>query len=171
AVAKHDDAVGAADRHLCRNLKRRSHGLGENGDVIGQRVGQRVPGAVRYGDQVGERALGIQDADHRAVWAVRIQSPAAGVTRPARAVNLTNDTPASKRTGLCDADKLVAEYAAESHVSFDQLEVGLTDARATHAHQHFPVTRIGRWPGFLNRYTLIEHQRTHLRNLSEQTAS
>ena len=96
---------------------------------------------------------------------------AAGLTRPARAVDLTDDAATRKGTGLRDADELVAEYAAKPHVALDQLEIGFTDARATHAHEHFPITRVGGWPGFLNRYTIVEHQRAHLRNLSEQTAS
>src|SRR5678815_6027520 len=82
-VAEDDDAIGALDRHLGRDLKRRGHGLGKHGDVVGQRVGHGVQVALRYGDQIRERTVVIQDADYRAVGTVRVQPLATGLTRPA----------------------------------------------------------------------------------------
>ena len=112
------------------DLKRRRDRLGEDRDLVGQRVGNRVQVALRHRDQVGERAVVIQDAEHRAVRAVRVQAPAAGLARPARAVDLADDAAAGQRPGFGDADELMAEHAAEAHVALDQLEVGLADAGA-----------------------------------------
>ena len=67
AVAKDDDAVGARIGDLRRDLKCGRHRLGEDGDVIGQRVGHRVQIALRHGDQVGKRTVVIEDAEHGAV--------------------------------------------------------------------------------------------------------
>jgi hypothetical protein len=112
----------------------------------------------------------IQDADDRAIRAVGVQAFAAGLTCPACAVDLAHHPAAGEGTRFRDADELVAEHAAESHVAFNELKIGLTDTRATDAHEHFSLTRVGGWSGFLNRHTIIEHQRAHPPNLSEQTA-
>jgi hypothetical protein len=48
-VAEHDDAVGTADRDLSRDLKRRGDWLGEDGNVVWQRVGYGVQVALRHG--------------------------------------------------------------------------------------------------------------------------
>jgi hypothetical protein len=68
---------------------------------------------------------------------MRVQSLAAGLAVPARTVDLADDTASRKRTGLCNADELVTQDAAETHIALDQLQVGFTDACAQHSHQHF----------------------------------
>jgi hypothetical protein len=59
--------------------------------------------------------------------------------RPTAAVDLADDAPALERSGLGDADELVAQYPGESHVAADQLKVGLADAGAQHANEHFTL--------------------------------
>jgi hypothetical protein len=169
-VTEHDDAVRTADRDLTGDLKRCGDWLGEDGNVVWQRVGHGVQVALRHGNLVREGAVMIQNADDRAIRAVGVQALAAGLARPAGAVDLTDHAPANERTGLRDTDELVAEHASESHVALNELEIGLADARAAHTNEHFPLTRVGGWSGLLNRYTIVEHQSAHLGTLSEQTA-
>ena len=123
--------------------------------------------ALRHRDQIRERAVVIEDAEHGAIRAVRVQAGAAGVARPARAVDLADHPAAGQGAGFGDADELVAEHAAESHVALDQLKVGFADAGARHAHQHLAVTRVGGWSGILNRHMIVEHDGAHPRTLSK----
>src|SRR5262245_27443260 len=170
AVAEHDDAIGSADRDLSGDLKRRGDWFGKDCNVVWQRVRHGVQVSLRHGNQVRERTVMIQDANDRAVRAMRVQALAAGLTCPARAVDLADHSAAGEGTRFCNADELVAQHAAESHVALNELEIGLADARAAHTHEHFPLTRVGGWSGLLNRYPIAEHQSAHLRNLPEQTA-
>ena len=150
-----------ADRDLSGDLKCRGDRLGEDRDLVGQRIGDGVQIALRHRDQIGEGAVVIEDAEHRAVRAVRVQPHAAGLARPARAVDLADDAAAGHRTGFGDADELVTQHAPEPHIALDQLEVGLADAGTRHAHEHFAVTRIGGWSGLLDRHTIVEHDGAH----------
>ena len=115
---------------LHRDLERRGDRLGENRDVVGQRVRNGVKVPLRNGDEVGEGAVVIQDAEHCSIRAMRRQTHAARLARPAGAVDFADNAAAGQRTRLCDTDELVTEHAAESHVALDQLEVGLAHAGA-----------------------------------------
>jgi hypothetical protein len=65
----------------------------------------------------------------------------AGGTRLAAAVDFADDAAAPVRTGLCDADELVPEHPAKSHVPLDQLKIRLTDAGAGDPDQHIVRAR------------------------------
>ena len=86
---------------------------GEDRDLVGQRIGHGVQIALRHRDQIGERAVMIEDTQHGAVRAVRVQPSAAGLARPARAVDLADHAAAGHRTGLGHADELVTQHPAE----------------------------------------------------------
>ena len=79
---------------LRRNLKCGGDRFGEDRDVVGHRIGHGVQIALRHGDQIGKRAVMVEDAEHGAVRAVRRQPSAAGLARPAGAVDLADHAPA-----------------------------------------------------------------------------
>ena len=141
AVAEDDDAVVTVDRHLRRNLECRSHRFREDGDVSRHVVRHDVQVALWNGNVIGERAVVIQDPEDGSVRAVRWSAGVARRTRPAAAVDLSDDALAFERARLRDADELVAEHAAESHVAANELKIGLADASAEHTNQHLAVTR------------------------------
>ena len=101
----------------------------------------KVP--LRNGDVVGEGAVVVQDAEHRSIGAMRRQTHATRLARPAGAVDFADNATASQRARLRDADELVTEHAAESHVALDQLEVGLAHAGAQDPTSTSPGPGVG----------------------------
>jgi hypothetical protein len=89
------------------------------------------------------------------------EPPAAGLARPATAVDLADDAPARIRTGFGDADELVSEDAAEAHVALDELQVRFADAGASDANEHFAVGGVGRRVRCPKTDIVIEHNRAH----------
>ena len=61
---------------------------------------------------------------------------------------------------LDDADELMADHARESHITLDDLEVRVADARRQHAHERFsfggPRDRY-----FRNPYLAVKDDRPH----------
>src|SRR5258706_1471072 len=140
-VAEHDDAVVAMDRHLCRNLKRRGDGFGEDREVGRHLVGDEVQVLLWNGDEVREGAVVIEDAEDGPVRTVRRSSRFARRTGPAAAVDLADDAPAFQRSRLGDADELVAKDTGKSHVPANELHVRVAHTRAKHADEDFSVAR------------------------------
>ncbi len=116
---------------------------------------------LRHGNAVGKCAVVIEDAEHGAVGAMRLQAGLAGGAGLARAIDLAHDATPLERTRFGNADELVAEDAAEPHVALDQLQVGLADARLEDAHQHLARLRHGVGAGVLVDRLILENDRAH----------
>ena len=114
----------------------------------------------RQQQHVGERAIAIDDAERRPLRTVRRQASAARRARAAVAVDLPDDAAAGQRAGHGDADELVAEHTAKSHVAADQLQVGGANAGRQYPHQHLAVMR--------HRFRII---RTHAHAIIEDEGS
>jgi len=160
-VAQHHDMVGTRDRDLRWNLVRRGNRLGKHRHLVRERVGNGVQIGLRYRDLVGERAVVVEDAEHRAVRAVRLQAGLAGVAALACAVDLADDTTARQWARLRHAYELVAEHTAESHVALDQLQVGFAHARAQDPYEYFPRCGRGIRSGVLEDGLFFENDRAH----------
>src|SRR5687768_1411038 len=150
SVTQNDNPVGRGDLELRRNLKRGGNRLGEHGDIVGYRVRHPMEIALRHGDQLGKRAVMVEDAEDGTVGAVGRQAAAAGLTAPAGAIDLAADPLAGIRAGFRDPDELVAEHPAEAHVALNQLEVGLADAGTSYPDQHFVRGRGWRGPNLVH---------------------
>src|SRR5688572_2280230 len=150
SVTQNDNPVGRGDLELRRNLKRGGNRLGEHGDIVGYRVRHPMEIALRHGDQLGKRAVMVEDAEDGTVGAVGRQAAAAGLTAPAGAIDLADDPLTGIRAGFRDPDELVAEHAAEAHVALNQLEVGLADAGTSYPDQHFVRGRGWRGPNLVH---------------------
>src|SRR5581483_6632179 len=99
-----------------------------------------------------------------AVRTVRPPARAARRASAAAAVDLADHAPALVEALLGDADELVAQHAAESHVAADQLQVGVADACPKHAHADLPVAwRRRRSIRLEGQGSLFEDNRTHSR--------
>ena len=75
AVAEDRDPVLPPDRELHRDLEGCGHWFGEDGHIVGQRVRHGVQVVLRDGDQIGERAVVVQDAQHRSIRTVGREDP------------------------------------------------------------------------------------------------
>src|SRR5690606_7706783 len=114
------------------------------------------------GDEIRERAVVVQDPDHRPVRAVPGAPGDAGLARPAAAVDLADDSLTLVRAGQGDADEFVPEHAAKAVVPPDQLEVRFADARLEYTDQDLPLGRDGLRPVGLQGYSrLVQDQGTH----------
>jgi hypothetical protein len=135
----HDDAVGGGDSDLLLHFERRGRGLHENRRLVRQRVGHGVQVPDRQTQVRREGAVASDDAEHRALLAVRRPTGAARHARAARGVDLTGHAPPHPcgRRGSRDdrADELVPRHAREGIVAAHELEVGVADPGQVHAHQ------------------------------------
>ena len=137
------DSFGAGDLDLRRDLKRRCHRLREHGNIVRNRVGDAMQIPLRHGDQIGERAVVVEDPEDRAIWTMRRKTAPARLALPAGAVDLAHHPLSCQRTRLSDADELMAQDATEAHVALDQLQVGFTHPGAGDAHHDFLGGRRG----------------------------
>src|SRR5204862_7454498 len=94
---------------------------------------------------VGERAVSAHDAEHRASLAVAAPARETRAARAAHGVDLTDDAAADegRRALLHDADELVAQDPGERIVPVDELDIGLADTGAEHAHERLARGRLG----------------------------
>jgi hypothetical protein len=162
SIAEHDDAIGASDAHLRRDLKRRGERLGEDGDVRIDVVGNPMQVAFGNGQVFRESAVVFEDTEHGPRGTVTRPSPQARVTCPAAAVDLTDDALAGEAPRCRHADELVPEHASKALVAADKLQVGLADAGAEHAHEDFASewSRVGAI--HLHADTIVvQNERTH----------
>jgi hypothetical protein len=85
----------------------------------------------------------IQDAENAARRTMFGQASSAVVARPATGVDFTYDAPTTERSAFGNADEFVPEDAAKSHITADELQVGLADPGTQHAHGNLPRRRHG----------------------------
>ena len=99
----------------------------------------------RQDEVVGERAVPAHDAEHRAPLAVRAPAREACAACAAHGVDLTDDPAADqrRRTLLDDADELVARDPGERVIPLRELDIGVTDPGADHAHERLARGRRG----------------------------
>src|SRR5262245_2741538 len=81
------------------------------------------------------------DANRRAVRTVSWPARPAGLALPAAAIDFADHTASGVRTLRRNADKLMAQHAAEAHVAVDQLQIGLADSCHEHPDSRFAVLR------------------------------
>ena len=162
AVAEHDDAIGAVQRQLRRNLKCRRDRFGEDRDVGRQRIRHEMQVVLRHGDVVGERAVVVDDADRRAVRTVGRPAGQAGRAAPAIAVDLADDASSLRRDLPRRRRRTRVRARREPHVAADQLQVGFADARAQDPDHDFAVQRLRVGPLVLQRDVIaIQYDRSH----------
>ena len=104
----------------------------------GQIVGQHVEVALGQGEEFGERAGMLDDAQHGAVGAMASQTLAAPLALRAGQIDLAHDALADQagRIGLHHlGDEFVAGRAGEAVVAALKLEIGIADAGGQQAQQ------------------------------------
>ena len=97
AVAEHDDPIVAIQPQLGRDLEGRGHGLDEHRGIGRNGIGDRVKVALRNRDDVGKRAVVIENPDNTPAGAVAGAPCQADVACAAAAVDLPDDAPAGQR--------------------------------------------------------------------------
>ena len=138
--ADEQHAVGRCDVDLLQDLDRGSERLGEHRGVVAHAVGHAVQVREREAQELGVRAVAVDDAEHGSRLAVGRASGSAGGAGAARVVDLADDAraePVGVRSLHDLADELVAEDSGVGVVAALQLEVGAADARQRDAHKRF----------------------------------
>jgi hypothetical protein len=90
----HHDAVAGADPHLLPHFEGGRGRLGEDGRLVGQRIGHRVQVGRGKGEVLGEGTVPLRDAQDGPVLAVRRAAGPAGRAGAARGVDLAHDASA-----------------------------------------------------------------------------
>jgi hypothetical protein len=163
AVPEHD-AIGAGlDAHLLEDLEGRGEGFGEDGELVGHARGHGVEIRDRHAHELGEGAVGAQDAHHVAAGTVSPQAGRAERAAAAREVDLAHDALADERRRALDdrSDELVSEHAAEAEVALHDLEIGVADPRQRDAHDRGLGVRLRERDVAYGSAVSVEHERTH----------
>ena len=149
AVADDSHTVSLADDSLLYNSARGGEGLDEGGVLAGDGVGDEVEVGGWYREVLRIRAVLVQNPKYCAVAAVVACSDAtkracttAGLLS-AWEVDVSDDAFAKKgllawRHTLAHAHKLVAEHTAETHVTLENLQVGVAHSGDEHFDEGFP---------------------------------
>ncbi len=113
--------------------------LGENRLLVGHPLRHEVKVLGRYGDIVGEGAVGAQDPHDGAVRAVAPKPLAAQRAGPAGEVDFTHHPPVRQMGGPLAhlPHELVPGHAHEAHVTLEDLKVGGADpGQSNPYHRH-----------------------------------
>jgi hypothetical protein len=121
---------------------------------------------IRFRNRQGFRKASIAtgDPNHGPAPTVVRQSALTQAAPAADAVDLRDDPFAVQaiRTLGHDADELMTEDAAESHVSFDDLEVGRTDPGLLDPNQSLTALRFRLWVTIVEGKSIFEDERFHV---------
>src|SRR5262249_59018216 len=101
------------------------------------RIGYEVQIPLWDGDEISKRAVMAGDANGRPVRTVSWPARPAGLALPATAIDFADHTASGVRTLRRNADKLMAQHAAEAHVAVDQLQIGLANSCHEHPDSRF----------------------------------
>src|SRR5438132_5587944 len=118
--------------------------LGEHRLAIGDRLRHRMEVRRRDRDQLRERTVRTQDAEHPAPRAMAAEPCAAALADAAPEIDLADDPPADQRRIIGREhvpDPLVARRTAETEVATRDLEVGAADAGQVDADERLARAR------------------------------
>ncbi len=97
AVTEHDDSIVALQLQLGRDLEGGGHGLDEDRGIGRNGIRDRVKVALRNRDDVGKRAVVIENPDNTPAEAVAGAPCQTDLACAAAAVDLPDDAPAGQR--------------------------------------------------------------------------
>jgi hypothetical protein len=117
---------------------------------------------LRDGEPFGERAVVVQNSNHRPLRTMIAESDAAIIALAAVAVDFTDNPFPRERTGQRFAYEFVSENSRKPHVAFDELQIGLADAREDRPHEDFVCVQCRFGKVVANRqFRLIQIDRFH----------
>jgi hypothetical protein len=128
---------------LRENLKRRGERFRKHGRARRDFIRDRMEIELRHADKIGERAIVIENSEHRPGGTVAGQAIPAIFALTAAGVNFTDNAPTPEWSGFCNSHEFVAQDAAKSHVAANELQVGFADAGQQDTNDAFPRLGVG----------------------------